>query len=132
MPRFLSVAEVHAIHDDQIARYGGTHSCPDLAGLASAVAMPQAAYSDDCFHEARSATAAAWLLSIVAGHPFLDGSKGTGMVVAGAFMQLNGYGIPESDEQAFEAIVLGVARGDIGKSEVAAFFRQLPAPMADE
>ena len=132
MPRFLSVAEVWAIHDDQIERYGGKLGCRDVAGLASAVAMPQSGYGDEYFHQDLFAMAAAYVYHIVASHPFVDGNKRTGMVVADTSTQLNGYEIPASAEDAFEAVVLAVARGDIGKPEVAGFLRQHAVPLTDD
>ena len=45
-PRFLTVDQVLEIHEDQIARYGGSPGVRDKGLLESAVAAPTAALSN--------------------------------------------------------------------------------------
>lgn len=42
--KYLSVAQVLAIHFDQIERYGGSHGVRDLSLLESAVSRPQSSF----------------------------------------------------------------------------------------
>ena len=46
MIRFLSLAEVLMIYEDQVRRYGGTYGVRDIALLSSAVYVPQSMYDD--------------------------------------------------------------------------------------
>jgi hypothetical protein len=46
-PLFLSVAEVVALHDDQLRLYGGSAGIRDAGALESAVATPAATFDPD-------------------------------------------------------------------------------------
>lgn len=67
--------------------------------------------------------AAAYLFHLVANHPFIDGNKRTGAVCSFVFLSLNGM-ILEADEEEFEELVWGVARGELQKNDVARFFEE--------
>jgi death-on-curing protein len=67
--------------------------------------------------------AAAYLFHIVQNHPFVDGNKRTGAATALVFLATNGILI-YSDQDEFEQMVLGVAKGNIKKPEIAAYFRE--------
>ena len=56
MANFLSLAEVLAIHTDQIEKYGGSHGIRDPGQLGSALFRPQSGYYDDEIQQA----AAVW------------------------------------------------------------------------
>lgn len=49
-PDFLELAEVLAIHADQIERYGGDAAIRDAALLESALAMPKAMFGGEFLH----------------------------------------------------------------------------------
>lgn len=66
--------------------------------------------------------AAAYLFHLTQNHPFIDGNKRVGAMAAFVFLVLNGQML-EAPEDAYEQIVLGVATGTVGKSEIASFFR---------
>jgi death-on-curing protein len=126
-PEFLSLAEVLAIHRDQIERYGGEPHVRDLGLLESALAMPAAGSRGQYFHEDLPAMAAAYLFHIVRNHPFVDGNKRTGAMAAFAFLALNGLAL-DATEKEFEALVRAVAEGRAGKAEAAGFFRRNTLP----
>ena len=44
MTDYITVVEVLAIHDDQIARYGGSSGVRDIGLLESALFRPQSSY----------------------------------------------------------------------------------------
>jgi len=122
-PVFLELAEVVLIHRDQIDRYGGAEGIRDLGLLQSALAMPASGAGGEYFHEDLFAMAAAYLFHIVRNHPFIDGNKRVGAVAAFVFLALNGIDL-DAPEDAFEALVMGVAQSRVGKREVAEFLRQ--------
>lgn len=72
MTDYLTLAEVLAIHADQIARYGGTPGIRDYGLLEAALYRPQTGYYADLMEEA----AALWE-SIAQNHAFIDGNKPT-------------------------------------------------------
>ena len=72
MSDYLTVADVLAIHADQIERYGGSHGLRDEGQLVAALFRPQTGYYADLIAEA----AALWE-SQSQNHPFVDGNKRT-------------------------------------------------------
>jgi len=124
---FLGLAEVLAIHRDQIARYGGVPGIRDIELLKSALGMPAATYGGQFLHTDIHEMAAAYLFHLVKNHPFLDGNKRVGAVAALVFLALNGYDFnaPEDD---FADMVLAVARGEVSKAEVTGFIHRWSRP----
>ena len=84
MAHFLSLAEVLAIHTDQIEKYGGSHGTRDPGQLESALFRPQSGYYDDEIQQA----AAVWE-SLSQNHPFVDGNKRTAFAVTYTFLLIN-------------------------------------------
>jgi len=119
---FLELAEVLEIHRDQIDRYGGTHGIRDLNLLQSALAMPRAGSTEQYFHSDVFEMAAAHLFHLVKNHPFVDGNKRTGAVVALVFLDINGADMRITND-ALVDLVLGVSEGRFQKDRVAEFFR---------
>lgn len=120
--KFLSLAEVLEIHQDQVERYGGTSGIRDIELLKSALGMPSATYSGEFLHTDVYEMAAAYLFHLVKNHPFLDGNKRVGAVAALIFLALNGYDF-DAPEDDFADMVLAVARGESDKADVAVFIR---------
>jgi death-on-curing protein len=122
-PVFLSLLEVLEIHQDQIARYGGALGIRDINLLKSALGMPSATYAGQYLHTDICEMAAACLFHIVKNHPFIDGNKRVGAVVALVFLLLNGcdFKAPQDD---FADMVLAVASGKMSKAEAILYFRR--------
>lgn len=85
--------------------------------------MPQAGTANQYFHVDFFEMAAAYLFHIVRNHPFVDGNKRTGAVVALVFLEMNGVGIRVSNE-ALVNTVLAVAEGKLQKGALGEFFRK--------
>ena len=120
--RFLSLEQVLALHADQIERYGGGLGVRDLGLLQSALAMPKASFSGQYLHPTLHEMAAAYLFHLVQNHPFLDGNKRIGLAATIAFLGLNDTWL-EADPTELLETVMKVARGEIGKPEIAVFLR---------
>src|SRR5271163_1444744 len=101
MSDHLTLAEVLAIHEDQIERYGGTHGVRDQGLLEAALLRPQTGYYADLIEEA----AALWE-SLSQNHPFIDGNKRTAFAVTFTFLIINGARLAATSEET-EAFVLG-------------------------
>ena len=119
---FLTLAEVLAIHQDQVSRYGGSRQIRDIGLLESALAMPKAGFGGEYVHRDICEMAAAYLFHIVKNHPFIDGNKRTGAMAAYVFLVLNGI-ILNIKEQSFEDLVWKVSKGQADKLTIAKFFR---------
>jgi death-on-curing protein len=129
-PTFLTIDEVLTIHQDQIARYGGSEGVRDWGLLQSAIAMPAAALGGQFLHGDLCEMAAAYLFHLVQNHPFIDGNKRVGAVAAYVFLALNDMRLT-ADSDAYAELVLAVARGEMAKSAVAEFFRKNTVPACE-
>jgi len=122
-PAFLTLDEVLAIHADQIRRYGGKTGLRDVALLQSALGTTETTFDGDFLHTDLFEMASAYLFHIVRNHPFVDGNKRTGLMVALVFLGLNGLELTVDPEELFE-LVSGVSTGEVGKAAVAVFLKR--------
>jgi len=122
IPKFLSLAEVLSIHQDQITRYGGAAGIRDIDLLKSALGAPAATYGGEFLHGDIFEMAAGYLFHLVKNHPFVDGNKRVGAVAALVFLYLNGFDFHAPEDDLAE-MVLAVARGEMSKSQIAEFVR---------
>ncbi len=121
-PRFLDLDHIMRLHRSLFEHYGGIDGTRDIGLLHSAIAMPQASYDGESLHTDIYEMAAAYLYHLVQNHPFLDGNKRTGAASAIVFLAINDVQI-DNDEDGLVALTLSVATGQVGKSEIAEFFR---------
>lgn len=129
-PLFLTLDEVLQLHAYQVEHFGGDPEVRDLGLLESAIAQPGAGVDRGFLHEDLASMAAAYLYHIVQNHAFADGNKRTGAHAAIAFLEMNNVEVdyPVDD---MERLTLGVAKGEVPKDAVIAFFRQLLAATDD-
>ena len=112
---------MYAVHDCQLAEHGGLSGVLDQGSLAAALARPQnlAAYeSPDA-----ATLAAAYAYGLVRNHPFADGNKRTGWVVARLFLADNGFRLQFDPPEAVRTIE-AVASGTLSEAEFAEWLRQ--------
>ena len=119
--RWVRADVVHAIHDAQLAEHGGLPGLRDESGLESALARPRnkAAYGE----ADAAALAAAYAYGLVRNHPFADGNKRTGWVVARLFLADNGFRLQFDPAEAVR-MVEALAAGKLSEAEVAAWLRE--------
>ena len=120
-PVFLP-EEVLEIHQDQIARYGGSPGIRDMGLLESAVSAPAASFGGQFLYHDLFEMAPAMLFALVQNHAFVDGNKRVGTAAALTFLALNEIQVCQ-DEPAFSTLVLAVATRQAGGAEVAAYLR---------
>jgi len=99
MTDYLTVAEVLAMHADQIERYGGSQGVRDPGLLEAALYRPQTGYYADLIEEA----AALWE-SLAQNHAFIDGNKRTAFAAMYTFLAINGARLTSSAEEAWKFI----------------------------
>ncbi len=116
---YLTVAEVLAIHEDQIERYGGTKGVRDPGQLEAALFRPQTGYYPDMIAEA----AALWE-SLSQNHPFVDGNKRTAFAVTFTFLSVNGYALVAKEEAAIKFLVPLYDRGALSFERLEAWLRR--------
>ena len=106
MTDYLTMAEVLAMHADQIERYGGSHGLRDPGLLEAALFRPQTGYYADLIEEA----AALWE-SMSQNHPFIDGNKRTAFAATYTFLAINGARLT-ADAQETQDFVLTLYEGN--------------------
>lgn len=99
MTDYLTVADILAIHSDQIERYGGSHGIRDPGLLEAALFRPQTGYYEDIIAQ----TAALWE-SLGQNHPFIDGNKRTAFACSYTFLTINGFVISADAESCYDFI----------------------------
>ena len=121
-PVFLTLEEVLQVHASQIACFGGSDGIRDTGLLKSAMAMPESMFGGQYLHKDIYEMAAAYFFHLTCNHPFLDGNKRIGIVVAIVFLRMNDYEFT-ADEAELERIVMETAQGRTDKAMLAGFFR---------
>jgi death on curing protein len=115
-PVWVAPSVALAIYDEQIAEHGGQAGVRDAGLLDSALNRPRQRH-----HYAAApipALAASYAYGIVRNHPFLDGNKRTGLVVAELFLELNGWTLAASDA-ACVLTILKLAAGELTEAALA-------------
>lgn len=128
-PNFLDKANVLAIHEDQIASFGGTVGIRDEGLLESALAQPQATFGGQFLHATIHEQASAYLYHLAMNHPFIDGNKRTAYAVMDTFLRVNGYTLNLTDEESY-TLVLKVANGSTNKNDLASLLQKFVIPIA--
>lgn len=123
---FITIQEVIDDHSRIIQEYGGLDGIRDIGLLASAIDMPKATMFGEYLHPTIFDKAAAYLFHIVCNHPFVDGNKRTGTIIALTFLRQNQLYIYLSEEQSLvlEELVVNTAEGKTTKKQIASFFRE--------
>jgi death-on-curing protein len=103
---YLLLAEVLAIHDDQIERYGGSPGIRDPGLLEAALFRPQTGYYADLIEEA----AALWE-SLAQNHAFIDGNKRVAFAATYTFLEINGAWLT-ADAEATYVFIAGLYKTD--------------------
>ena len=96
------MAEVLAMHADQIERYGGSQGVRDPGLLEAALYRPQTGYYTDLIEEA----AALWE-SLAQNHACIDGNKRTAFAATYTFLAINGARLTAGAEETY-AFVTGL------------------------
>ena len=117
--RWVAESVILAIHDEQLAEHGGTPGLRSRELLDSALHRPinKEAYS----YPSVGQLAGAYTFGLIKNHPFHDGNKRTGLVVAETFLDLNGYQLNADDQDCYR-IMMGVASGELSEEQLCEWF----------
>ena len=118
MTDYLTVAEVLAIHADQIERYGGSAGVRDQGLLEAALYRPQTGYYADLIEEA----AALWE-SLAQNHCFIDGNKRTAFAAMYTFLFINGLYLNANAEETYVFIANLYKANDFRFDKLVAWLR---------
>jgi len=127
-PCWVPSVAVRAIHHEQILEHGGLQGVRHATALEAALARPKQRWG---YGELQTIPelAAAYAEAIVVAHPFADGNKRSGFLVAVVFLGLNGFSFKASNE----SVVLNIRRlaaGELPWTELANWFSTQSSPRA--
>ena len=119
-PLWLDRADTLAIHEMMLAQHGGLAGLRDDGLHESALARPQNifAYGSRAIED----LAASYAAGIILNHPFVDGNKRTGFLLAATFLELNGREVTASEESVVEK-TLDLAAGRLNEAGYAAWLK---------
>lgn len=98
-PRWLAKADVIELHDYVLARTGGSPGLRDEGLLESALTRPLNRWSYEGVEDIRD-LAATYAIGLAKNHPFIDGNKRAAFLGAGLFLELNGWMLTATDDDA--------------------------------
>ncbi|MBW7946238.1 MAG: type II toxin-antitoxin system death-on-curing family toxin [Sphingomonadaceae bacterium] len=124
MTDYLTLADMLAIHQDQVERYGGAHGVRDPGLLEAALFRPQTGYYADLVEEA----AALWE-SLARNHPFIDGNKRTAFASTYTFLAINGAVLEADAGDTFRFISGLYETGTFRFEALAAWLRAHVVPL---
>lgn len=125
-PRFLTLAEVEAIHSKVLQDHGGQDGLRNPAGLEAAVGMPGQTFGGEFLHAFPFEMAATYAFHLAESQAYVDGNKRTGAAAALVFLELNGFTTHPGDWLA-EAL-LDVASHRLDKVGLAPVFKAHSTP----
>ena len=124
-PHWVLREVVFAAHDQSLAQFGGAAGLRDEAMLDSALGKPLNlfAYGEPSLFD----LAASYGYGIVKNHPFIDGNKRTGFIVAVVFLELNGHAFRASEVDA-ALQTLALAAGEVSEASYSDWLRVNSSP----
>jgi len=125
---YLTLEEVLLLHARLIQRTGGSGGVRDLGLLDSALARPQATFGGKDLYPGLWHKAAALMHSLIKNHPFIDGNKRTALTATGLFLELNGYTLAATNEEALD-FTRRAAVGEIDVEFMAAWLENHTRPV---
>lgn len=119
-PRWLTLAMVIAIHDEQLAIHGGSPGLRDAGMLESALDRPRNKWAYESAELPE--LAAAYAYGIARNHPFVDGNKRTSLLALYTFLGLNkiNFVVPEA---MAAAMIVSLAAGEVSEESLTRWIR---------
>jgi death-on-curing protein len=115
-PVWLSPELVIAIHDEQLAEFGGASGLRDAGALESALARPLNRYHYG--NTELASLAAAYGFGLSRNHAFVDGNKRTAFLAIVTFLGLNGVEFDVLEPEAV-VMILALAAGEVDEDGLA-------------
>jgi death-on-curing protein len=107
---------VFLAHEQSLARFGGSAGLRDEGLLDSALGKPGNLFAYG--HPTIFELAASYAFGLVKNHPFIDGNKRVGFIVALTFLQINGWHLQATEVDA-TLRTLALAAGEMTEAAYA-------------
>src|SRR5471032_1210243 len=119
-PHWLTREEALGLHELMLSDYGGLEGIRDDNMLESALAKPR--HKFDYGNPKMAELAASYAVGVVKNHPFLDGNKRTGFMLAAGFLERNGYTFMAAEADA-AVRTLAIAAGEMTEAAYASWLQ---------
>ncbi len=129
--RYLSKEEILLLHSLVIEETGGRHGVRDHNALLSIEALPSQIMFGKKLYDTLHLKAAVYAHSIIMNHPFVDGNKRTGMLVAGVFLEDNGFQI-NARRGLVAKFALKIIENHLAVQEIGQWFEKYSEPVKGE
>jgi death-on-curing protein len=116
---YLTLDDVHFIHQEQLRLYGGGEGVRDEGLILAAILRPQTGYYADLIEEA----AALWE-SLAMNHGYVDGNKRVAFASMLIFLELNGSRLSASQEATIAFIYSNLEARTFNKDVLDGWLRE--------
>jgi death on curing protein len=116
-PVWIGALETLVLHDLGLVAFGGAAGVRDFGALESALARPRNLRAYRKKRPSLPQLAAAYAFGIIKNHSCVDGNKRTALVIAFAFLEVNGVAINASEEDAYR-VFMDLASGRMSEEEL--------------
>ena len=113
---YPTIEEVRMLHSLLVSRYGGEPAIRDLGMLDAALHRPRSGY-----YYSLSEQAAALLQSLANNHAFVDGNKRVAFATTAIFLELNGFPLTVTADDAEAFLIEEVIQASAPIDEIAAW-----------
>jgi len=120
LPVWVLRETVLTLHEQSLAAFGGAAGIRDQGLLDSALAKPENLFA--CGKPTIFDLAASYGFGLVKNHPFIDGNKRVGFIVAVVFLELNGHRFKATEAEA-AVRTLALAAGEMSEVQYAAWLK---------
>ncbi|OGL21472.1 hypothetical protein A2707_05555 [Candidatus Saccharibacteria bacterium RIFCSPHIGHO2_01_FULL_45_15] len=121
--QYFTVDEIELVHIQIVDASGGAHGTRDRGRLESAVAAQTQGVFGEELYETIFDKAAAITKGIIADHPFFDGNKRTGILLALVLLERNGIQTNIADKE-LEDFAVQIAIDHLDIPAIAAWLRE--------
>lgn len=119
---FIPDGLILTIHADLLVRYGGRPGLRDPHLPESALAQATMTAGGKYLHRTLFQKAAAYGFHVCKNHPFVDGNRRVAFVLMEMFLQMNGWEMVASEEEAY-SMMMALASGQHSNAELASWLR---------
>lgn len=119
-PCWVPAVAVRAIHHEQMLEHGGLQGIRSATALEAALARPRPRWE---YSELNTIPqlAAAYAEALIRAHPFADGNKRSGFLIAVVFLGLNGFRFNASNEDVV-VMICRLAAAELPWADLQAWF----------
>lgn len=119
---YLSLEEILLLQKMELNRFGGSHGIRDKRLLISAIGQAELVLFDEPVYKHAYEIAAVYVYHIIKNHPFIDGNKRVGILVAITFLRINGLNVQTNNKELYN-LAIDIASSKIDKQTVMKFFK---------